>query len=239
MVASPRAIRRRPARGPFVFIAVVAIAIVFAGFARTFYLKGLFGTPVLPLILHAHGLVMSTWFVLFLVQAWLVSSGNVRVHMRLGVLGALLAATIVVLNTTVAIRAAALGHTPPGGPPPLVFLAVPLFDIAVFAILVGTALAFRHRRSDVHKRLMLLAVVSLLTAAVARIPLTFLHARIVVDFSLMILLVLVCVAWDTIRHRRLHPAMAWGALLVIVSVPLRMAVAGSAGWLAFAHWLTH
>lgn len=239
MVAGPKAIQRNPVPALYVCAALVAVTIVFAGFARTFYLKLLFGTPALPLLLHVHGLVMSSWFVLFLTQAWLVSSGNVRLHRRLGVFGALLAATIVVLNPIVAVRGAGLGHAPPGGPPPLVFLAIPLCDVVVFAILVGCALAFRHRRSDVHKRLMVLATVSLMTPALARIPTPFLQGKIVMDFSLTILLVLICFAWDSIRNRRLHPAMVSGALLIIVSWPLRLALAGSAGWLTFAHWLTH
>src|SRR3546814_2839696 len=83
----------------------------------------------------------------------------------------------------VAVTGARLGHSPPGAPPPLVFLAVPLGDMLVFALLVGAALRFR-RRSDIHKRLMLLGCVGLLTAAVARIPLTLLReGGIVAAFS--------------------------------------------------------
>src|SRR3546814_8507537 len=84
----------------------------------------------------------------------------------------------------------------------------------VFALLVGAALRFR-RRSDIHKRLMLLGCVGLLTAAIARIPLTLLReGGIVAAFLTTLALVLACVAWDTIAQRRLHPAFAWGAGLI-------------------------
>jgi hypothetical protein len=43
----------------------LALCVVLVGFARTYYLKGLFGAPSLPLLLHVHGAVMTTWFVLF------------------------------------------------------------------------------------------------------------------------------------------------------------------------------
>jgi hypothetical protein len=32
--------------------------VIFAGFARTYYLKALFGTRALPLLLHLHGLIL-------------------------------------------------------------------------------------------------------------------------------------------------------------------------------------
>src|SRR3546814_20258486 len=128
-----------------------------------------------------------------------------------------------VLGSMVAVTGARLGHSPPGSPPPLVFLAVPLGDMLVFALLVGAALRFR-RRSDIHKRLMLLGCVGLLTAAIARIPLALLRAGgIVTAFSTTLALVLACVAWDTIAQRRLHPARPWGERLHVVSWPPRLA----------------
>ena len=62
--------------------------LIFAGFARSYYLKFLFATPPLPsLVVHAHGVVMTAWAVLFSVQVGLVSTRRVRVHQRLGYLG--------------------------------------------------------------------------------------------------------------------------------------------------------
>src|SRR3546814_6607566 len=69
---------------------------------------------------------MTSWFVLFIVQARLVAHGHAGVHRRLGAFGALLALAVLVLGSMVAVTGARLGHSPPGAPPPLVFLAVPL-----------------------------------------------------------------------------------------------------------------
>lgn len=215
--------------------ALLALAVVLTGFGRSFYFKSFFhAPPPLTLLLVVHGAIMTAWFALFLVQAQLVSSRNLAMHRRLGVAGMVLAAAVLVAGTTVAIIGARLGHSP--GPPPLQFLAIPLADMAVFAILAGSGLALR-RRSDYHKRLMLLAFVGLLTAAIARIPAV--GGNILIAFSTTLLLVLGCVAWDTWRNRRLHPAFGWGFALIALSWPLRLWLSGTAGWLAFANWLVH
>lgn len=209
--------------------ALLALAIVLVGFARTFFLKPFFqAPPPLSLLTIAHGLVMTAWFVLFIVQTQLVAAGNVRTHRRLGVAGVWLAALVLVAGTTTAIVGARLGHTP--GPPPRIFLTVPLGDMVVFAILAGAGFAYR-RRGDYHKRLMVLAFAGMITAAVARIPG---NGNIVLDFVETLLFCAACIAWDTWRERRLHPAFAWGFAVVAVSWPLRLWLSGTAAWQAFA-----
>src|SRR3546814_18170525 len=82
---------------------------------------------------------------------------------------------------------------------------------------------------------MLLGCVGLLTAAIARIPLTLLReGGIVAAFLTTLALVLACVAWDTNAQRRLHPAFAGGAGLIAVSWPLRLALSQAALALALA-----
>lgn len=228
--------RRRAEHRFYSLIAIGAIAVVFAGFARTYYLKLAFGTPPLPTLVQLHGLVMTLWFLLFVVQTQLVAAQRTDLHRRLGVFGGVLAIGVLILGPLVAVNAARLGHSP--GPPPLIFMVVPLFDMLVFAILVGCGLYFRHR-SDIHKRLMLLSCVGLLTAAIARIPVPLIHdLGIVGYFSLTILFVAACVAYDTLRNHRLHPAFLWGGLLVAIMWPLRLLLAGTPQWMQFATWLT-
>jgi hypothetical protein len=220
----------------YAWVAFFIPLVVLAGFARSYYLKGIFGTPALPnLLVHLHGFVMTAWVVLFVAQVWLVASRRTRVHQRLGVLGAALAASVVVVGIATAISAAARGASP--GPPALQFLVVPFGDMLVFAILIGTALYYR-RRLETHKRLMLLAAVNLLTPAIARIPLNFIETGgPLAFFGLTDLCVLACVVYDTIKHRRLHPAFLWGTLLIVASQPLRLMLAGTDAWMRFATWL--
>jgi len=213
----------------------VALLVVFAGFSRTFFLKGAYGTPALTPLMLVHGIVMTLWFSLFLVQARLVASGRTDLHRRLGIFGGLLAVGVVIVGVTLGISGARLGHSP--GPPPLIFLGIPLFDMLIFTILVSTGLYFR-KRPETHKRLMLLANMSILTAAIARIPVAFIHdGGLMMNFGLTNLLIILFVAYDSVKHRRLHPAFGWGAALVLVSLPLRLWVMGTPTWMRFATWV--
>jgi hypothetical protein len=221
----------------YIWAAALIPVVVLIGFARTYYLKGFFGNPPLPsLLVQLHGLVMTSWVVLFVTQVSLVATGRTRTHQRLGVFGAILAAVIVIVGVLTGIAGAARGASP--GPPPFQFLVIPLGDMLVFAILVGTALYFRRGRLDVHKRLMLLAAVNLLAPAIARIPLHFIETGgALAFFGLTDLCLLACVAFDTIRNRRLHPAFLWGTLFVVAFQPLRLMLAGTDVWLRFAAML--
>lgn len=240
MAVEPRIIQRGAERRFYTFAAIAAALIVFAGFAHSFYLRTVVGAPPwappMSPLLHVHGLVMSSWFLLFLIQARLIATRRTPLHRRLGVFGGVLAATMLVLGTVVAITQAKLGRSP--GPPPLRFLVVPLGDMLVFGVLVGAGLYFRNR-VQIHRRLMLLATLAILGAAISRIPIGFIETGgPLVFFGLIDLFVLACVAYDTVKYRRLHPAFAFGALFIIASHPLRLMLAGTEIWMRFATWLT-
>lgn len=235
MTAEPRALRGRIDHRFYTWAALAAAAIVFVGFARTYYLKGVYGGPALTGLVHVHGAVMTTWVLLFIAQVSLVAARRTDIHRRLGVFGAVWACVMVVVGATTAIVAAKKGVSP--GPPPLVFLVIPLGDLVVFSSLVGAGVWFR-KRPDVHRRIMLLAFVGILTAAIARIPIELIRTGgPLVFFGLTDLLVLACVAFDTVRSRRLHPAFAWGASFIIASHPLRLMLGGTSAWMSFATWL--
>jgi hypothetical protein len=233
-IASPLARTPRSDLPLFVVGLFLVLGIVFAGFAPTFYLKGLFGTPPLSTLLFAHGLVMSAWIALLVVQSALVEFGRTDLHRRVGVVGAGVAVLLVVIGAAAALEAARRGFSPTPKVTPLMFLAIPLVDLLVFSILAGTALVMR-RRAATHKRLMLLATVGMLTPAVARLPIDALkQVGLPAFFAVTIACVLLVVAIDTVRHRRLHPAFGWGAALVIAAVPGRIALANSDAWVSIA-----
>src|SRR5262245_40225988 len=83
------------ARRDRIFYTGVSLAFLvtaFVGFAPTYFLKAAFHTPVLPPLLHVHGLVCTAWLVLLFAQTGLVAARQVRLHMKLGMAGALVAA---------------------------------------------------------------------------------------------------------------------------------------------------
>ena len=220
----------------FLSISIVIALVVFAGFAPTYYLRGYYQTEPLRSVFAIHGAVFSAWVVLFVVQAALVSARRTDIHRKLGVVGGVLAALMLVMGYQAAIAAATRGFSTPGLPPPLVFLAVPMFDLVVFAALVGAALWYR-RNPAAHKRLMLLAMLAVITAAIARLP-GVLPLGPPAFFGLTDLFLIVGIAWDKWTRGRVHPAYIWGGLFLVLSQPLRLAVSGTDTWLKIATWLT-
>lgn len=238
MSAQPRIITvRRRERLFYIGMAVAILITVFAGFSRSYFLKAHFGTPELSLLLHAHGLVFTGWVLLFLAQTTLVAARRTDIHRRLGVMGGVLAVLVLILGTATAIIRAKGGSAPVPGVPPLAFLAIPLVDMLLFASLVGAAFYYRHR-ADVHKRLMTLATVSLLAAPIARLPFEFMKAGPPAFFGVADLFIVAMLVYDLVTRKRLHPATIWGGLLILVSQPLRLMIAGTPAWLAVAGWLT-
>jgi hypothetical protein len=236
---NPAITRRRRERWFYIGMSAALVITVFAGFAPTYYLRPYFtNAPLMPL-LHLHGLIFSSWLVLFVTQTALVATHRVHLHRRLGILGGVIAVLMVVVGTITAVVRAKVGVSPVPGVPLLSFLVIPLGDMFVFSILVGAGFYFR-RRPDVHKRLMLLATISILAAAVARLPFAFIQAYgPLAFFGLTDALVVFVVLYDLVTLRRIHRVSALAGLLIIASHPLRMMLGGTHAWLSFATWLTH
>jgi hypothetical protein len=106
----------------------------------------------------------------------------------------------------------------------------------VFLILVTAALALR-RQPEIHKRLMLLATISILDAAVARWPLAIMANGPIAFFPITDLYIAPGVIFDLWSRGRVNPAYLWGGLLIVGSQVLRLAVWHTAGWIAFARML--
>lgn len=218
-------------------MAVAIVITVFAGFAQSYYLKSYFGRPPLSPLLHLHGIVFSAWLVLFITQTTLVAANRTRIHRRLGIAGAVLAMVMLLVGTATALIRAKQGAAPTGIPP-LPFLTVPLGDMLVFGILVGSGFYFR-RRADMHKRLILLATIAILPAAVARLPFAFIQQNgPLAFFGLADLFIVPCIIYDIVSRGRVHRATILGVLLIVASQPLRLMLAGTQAWLSFATWLT-
>ncbi len=108
--------------------------------------------------------------------------------------------------------------------------------MVLFATFVTVALVLR-RNKEMHKRLMLLAYISIIVAAVARLP-GVLPLGPFAFFGLGYSLVVVAAIYDLVSRRRVHRAYLWGGALMFASVPLRLTISGTGLWQAFAHALT-
>jgi hypothetical protein len=205
---------------------------VFVGFSRSYYLKGIYGTPALPVLFHVHGALFTAWMAFLLVQTGLVATRRTPVHRRLGVAGGVLALamTIAAMAMTMDLaRRSAAAPTDIG----LAFTIVPFFTAIVFPVLVGIALFFRGQ-PEVHKRLMLIATLELVTAGVARIPGA---GSMPLFFVLTDVGLLAVLGYDVMTRGRPHAATVWGGLFLIATQFIRTTAGATAAWIAFARFL--
>jgi hypothetical protein len=221
----------RSDRWLYIGISVAVLCAIMIGFGPSFYLRP--GTmPTLPPRVVLHGLLFSSWVVLFLVQATLVAVGKRKLHRRLGVAVAGLAAVMVVTAPPMAVALARRG-LPPGEP--LEFLLVILTDLILFGVLVSAGLYHRRGR-ETHKRLMVLAMVSMLPPGISRWPIAVQHPAPVI-MGVMLVFLAAAPICDLLAGRRLNRVSLWGRTALLVSLPLRFAVAQTAVWHMFANWL--
>lgn len=235
--ASTVALRRARSEHRF-YVAIAAgfVALVLWTFARTYYLKLLYRAPPLSSLLHVHAIAMTGWVLLLMLQAALVSARRVDLHRRIGVFGAGWAAFVVVLGSATTIHAASRevhAHSAIATGQ-LFIMGLDLLQMLLFGLYVALAVVWRQR-PDIHKRLMLLTIGCMLPDALARLPVSFMtNGLILVGLDAFVLL---AVLIDTLRHRRLHPAFAWGAGVFIVAFHTALVAMQSKAWLGFAAWL--
>jgi hypothetical protein len=211
------------------FGAVIA-AIVFVGFAPTYYLRPAASIGALSWPLHLHGFVFTAWIALLCGQALLIRQRRFAWHRRLGWAGAGLAVLVTTTGAAVGLMTARREAAFVAAEEVRAFLTIPFFSMAAFAALAAAAMLYR-RRPEAHKRLMLLATISLLDAPIARWPGAPGPAGV---FLLVDLFIIAGVVHDLATRRRVHPAYAAGGALVVASQLLREVLGRTAAWQAVA-----
>lgn len=232
-----------PARYFYFYMALACAAVAFLGFAPTYWVpmahRTFSGSPVI----HFHGFLFFTWTLYFAFQAWLAASGRVARHRSLGIIGVSLATAMAIFGFLVAVhmmkQSAAIGQTDAG----VAFAIVPLSGIAFFATSFTLAIV-NTRRPEVHKRLVLLASISLLDAAVARWFLTFLAppgppgpppVPVTIGPALVASLLLVAAIVHDWRTRgRPHPVYVYGGIALLAVKLLNWPISITPAWHALA-----
>ena len=143
---------------------------------------------------------------------------------------------MVVFGTLVAVNQAARGVAPAGFDP-VAFLMIPLSDMLLFGGFVAAAILLRANR-EAHKRLMLLAYVCIVTAAIGRLP-GVLSLGPPAFFGLSFLFVLAGIIYDKRSSGHVHPVYTWGGTLLVLSVPLRLLISSTDLWNRVARLMVH
>lgn len=207
-----------PRHAFYVGAAVVLLLVVLVGFAPTFYLRAA-TAPELSWQVVVHGLILTAWFLMFALQAALVAGRRTALHRALGWVGAMIGLAVVVSGGMAtlywAAEIAAEGRLEAVMPAVRILAWSNTASIVAFAILLAAAIVLR-RRPDAHKRLMLLASISIIQPALARIfrwPVFEAPGMEGVMLAVAVSFVMVgaLIVHDLLLRKSLHPATVAGA----------------------------
>jgi hypothetical protein len=222
-------VRSTPGRSRFyTSICLLMTAIVVVGFWPSYFGPMLRGNITRPWVIQLHGIVFVGWMALLLAQVVLVARGETRTHRRLGRFGIWYGWLVLVMGVVVSF-AAPLIHLAAGEwdmDRAASFLIIPLGDMVLFGGFFGAAVAYRTR-PETHKRLIVLATVALLFAAIGRM--SFIQST-----PLLVLIwvspVLVAIGHQALTRRRFDWLYATGLVVLLIGAA-RVPLGQSALWL--------
>jgi hypothetical protein len=151
----------------YVRMAVICLAVALVGFAPTYWIPMLRGTLTIAPLAHLHAVFFYGWLVLFITQTGLAASGRYIRHQELGVFGVAVATGMCFVGLGAAVHSIHRFEAAGMGVTARQFSIVPVTGAALFAALFAVAL-IKVNNPDVHKRVLLVATVSLLQAPAGR-----------------------------------------------------------------------
>jgi hypothetical protein len=213
----------------FVLVAVVGFA------PRSFAIVT--GTmPIPPLVVHLHAAVMASWVALLATQATLSLTGRMDLHRKWGLASLVVGPLVLTMLIAVTIVRQNAAAGTPGGPIVNNILFLQIRSILLFPTFFIWGLRTRRTDPQMHKRMMLLATLMLLDAAIARmnwLPYNqFPRSYLAVHLYLLLLLV-PALLHDLLRQGRIHRAWVWGLALLVPWVVATEFVWDSHWWRVF------
>ena len=222
-IAVPQRERQNAERKFYTRMVLVLVALVFLGFAPSFYLRGIVPpyprpNPTLPWWVVLHGSLFTIWMGILVAQTQLIAGRQHQLHMMLGKASMVFAILLIPVMYLTAVWEVARANQPPMTDP-LTWTIVPLSVIVPFGILVY--LGWKNRaRAQWHKRLLLSAAMLLMMGpAIGRLPLAP-PTRVGISILLLLGLTLFIplFIWDKRRDGHVHPATWIGFSLSVITV---------------------
>ncbi|HEX4957532.1 MAG TPA: hypothetical protein VFV46_05090 [Lacibacter sp.] len=223
----------------FVLMAIVAIIAILVGFLKTFIIPILTGTKTWPWVIYLHAGFAFGWVCLFLIQSILINSRKHKVHFALGRWGVFIA-----LGAAFTIVPAALYQCERELKEGLGQTAVSSIlgscsSALIFLVLVVFAITYR-KKSQVHKRLMLLATIVLIWPAWFRWRHYFPSVqRPDIWFAVVLAdsLIIIAFIWDWVKNKNIHPALLYTGLFIIAEHCIEVLLFDSNGWRMLANMI--
>ena len=153
----------------------LAIFWIFVGIGFGFDLRNYFHEqPPVPKIVHVHAIATTLWLLTATALVLMVETGNVRFHRRFGWFAAGYATLIVVIAPWSELSWQALNLRTPGALPPQ-FLSIAFSGVICLTVLLPCGVLMR-RNSAAHRRVLILATISISDAGFSRMVELFLPA---------------------------------------------------------------
>lgn len=222
----------------YVAMAVVMLVAVIAGFWPRYYGPLVNGIALKPQVqfwaIHVHSAVFLGWLICFVIQAGLVWRGRTPLHRRLGVFMAIYGLLAVVVGVwgglAISLRKMTDGATLDKA---AAFLFIPLSDMVMFAGFLTAAIAYR-RKPEIHKRLMLMAALTLALVGTGRLlmhvfPTLLFEQRWLFGLA-WLSPILLGMGHDFFTRRRVHPVYLIGVVPFVPRVNLQP-IMESEAWL--------
>lgn len=239
-ITAPAIDRKASERKFYSRMAIFLVAVVFLGFAPSFYLRGIVPAyprpnPTLPPAVIFHGLMFTLWMALLVIQTQLISTRRVENHMKLGTAAMLLAIALIPVMYLTAVWGVARESHPPFTDS-LSWTAIPLAVIPAFAFLIYEAWR-RRREAQWHKRLMLGAsIIFVAGPGFSRIPLappTFWGFTIQLLAGILLLFAPLLI-WDRRTQGKVHPATWTGLCVALAAAVVPLTLIYTNGWAGIA-----
>jgi len=216
----------------FAGMALIMLLLNLVGFAPTYFFKTVFDSPALPLRTHIHGVLFSSWFVLFAVQTTLVTQRRIELHRRLGFAGMVVAAGMVISGLIILyFRALEYDGTAESLSATTTLVWGNLGLLALFAGFV--LLGFMERRTPfMHRHLMLFAGIAMMGQSLGRLGRfpgfrlgdSLLLNEVLYGLGGLTLLVAAVCFYDLSTRRRLHPVTLFGGPTILGVIVLAAAI---------------
>lgn len=229
---------------------VILFALAIIGFGRFFVhgqaYPGREIAPPIKTLVIVHGIAMTLWMLILVVQPALIFRRKHRLHMAVGKFGAAIAAVIVVLGLMVGVRSAIVAPSEAiiWGFSPKQFMAVPLLSVLIFGAFIALGVYFR-RKPAIHRNMMLLGTLSIMAAPISRIDtLNNFYVGGVWEqwFGPFFMTLILSAALLLVRSaltRSIDRVFAVGVAFLIASSIFIMQIAPTRAWDAFASLLVH
>lgn len=232
----PEVTNRRNKPSFFLIMGWIGLFAVLFGFATTFIIPVSAGTFKAPFVIYLHGTFAFSWIILYLTQTNLIHFKSYRIHMTLGYLGIFIALGVALTMLPAGVYQVkrdlkdGLGETVISGMLGTCTSAI-IFLSLVFAAIIN------RKKSERHKRFMLLAIIVVLWPAWFR----FRHyfpcvSRPDIWFAVVLSDSFIVFAWiwDKIKNGKVHPVLSYIGLLIIVENIIEILLFDSNSWRSIA-----